>query len=492
MVLHRVAAAVVALALTGTACVSEAEDPRVSGATTTADAATSTTAADGFRPDPIEWEDCGAVECARPEVPLDYADPTGETIELYVVRTPATGKRIGALFTNPGGPGASGAEFAEILPLILPSEVTEHFDIIGVDPRGVGGSTPLDCGVSATDLYSVDASIDSPADRDALLAVTDEYVEDCARKHGDLLPFVSTRDVARDMDVVRAAMGDEQLSYLGFSYGTAIGQVYADLFPERVRAMILDGVLALGATGLELADEQAAGFETALERFVEFCDAAEGCEIAGESLAAVEDVLAMAERPGGIPAPDADRAAGPGEASLGISYALYSQRLWSRLDSALAEARGGDGSKLVALADGYIGIGDFEVYFAVNCMDFEWPDDPEAFLTAAKATARSSPHFGEALVNDYVRCADWPVEADPLQSTSAPGTPPILVISTTGDPATPYQAGVQLAETLDSGVLVTFEGDGHTVVSNGEPCIDDIVTAYLLNGEAPDDGTVCR
>jgi pimeloyl-ACP methyl ester carboxylesterase len=294
------------------------------------------------------------------------------------------------------------------------------------------------------------------------------------------------------MDAVRAAMGDETLSYLGFSYGTAIGQVYAELFPDRIQSMILDGVLELGPTGLETAADQAAGFETALARFVEYCDAAEGCLTAGNALGAIEEVLAMAERPGGIPAPDADRAAGPGEANLGITYALYSQSLWNRLDTALAEAQGGDGSTLVGLADGYIGIGDFEVYFAVNCLDFEWPADPDAFLQAAKDTAVESPHFGEALVNDYIRCADWPVEQEPLEPVTGAGAPPILVISTTGDPATPYEAGVRVAEQLESGVLVTNEGDGHTVVSDGKDCIDELVVAYLVDGDVPEEGTTCE
>ena len=319
-----VAALLVASALC-TACATEADDGVVSRDTTTTrdddDATTTTTTggSDEFTPEPIEWDECGAVQCATLEVPLDYDEPDGERIEIYAVRTPATGERRGALFTNPGGPGAGGAEFAEVLPLILPDEITEHFDIIGVDPRGVGGSTPVDCGVEATELYAADASIDSPEDKTALLEISQAYADDCGEEYGDYLPHVGTREVARDMDAVRAAMGDEQLSYLGFSYGTAIGQVYADLFPDRVRSMVLDGVLDLGPTGLELAADQAAGFETALDRFVEFCDAAEGCAIAGESLAAVEEVLALAEQPGGIPAPDADRPAGPGEANLGIS-----------------------------------------------------------------------------------------------------------------------------------------------------------------------------
>jgi pimeloyl-ACP methyl ester carboxylesterase len=269
--------------------------------------------------------------------------------------------------------------------------------------------------------------------------------------------------------------------------------VYADLFPDRVRSMVLDGVVELGPTGLELADEQAGGFETALGRFVEYCDADQRCSTGGDTLDAVEQVLALSEEPGGIPADDADRPAGPGEVNLGIGYALYSQTLWNQLGDALDDALDGDGSGLVALADGYIGIGAFEVYFAVNCLDFAWPTgDPDAFFAQGKATAEESPHFGEAIVNDYVRCADWPVPPVPLEAVTASGAGPILVISTTGDPATPYEAGVAVAKRLESGVLITNEGDGHTVVGNGKACIDDLVASYLVDGEVPEDGTTCE
>jgi pimeloyl-ACP methyl ester carboxylesterase len=482
----------VASALLSAACVQEADDPTIDAGPTTSEGGSPTTAADGeFTPEPIEWKRCGAVECATLDVPRDYDEPDGERIELYVARSPATGEREGALFINPGGPGASGAEYAELLPYVLPDEITERFDIVGVDPRGVGGSTPIRCGVPAAELYGADPTFEDAADREAYLEISAQYVGDCTEKFGDLLPHVGTVDVATDMDVVRAAMGDEQLSFLGFSYGTVIGQVYADLFPDRVRSMILDGVVELGPTGLELAHEQAAGFETALDRFVQYCDAAEGCAVAGRTLDAVEEVLAVAEEPGGIPAPEADRDAGPGEVSLGISYALYSQTLWEQLASALSDALDGDGSGLVELADGYVGIGAFEVYFAVNCLDFAWPEAPDEFFAQGKATAAASPHFGEAIVNDYVRCADWPTPPVPLEPVTAPGTPPILVVSTTGDPATPYEAGVAVAERLENGVLVTNEGDGHTVVGNGKPCIDDLVAAYLVDGDVPDDGTVC-
>lgn len=488
------AAAAAGLALVSTACASEALDPRASGSTTTSTSAddSTTTTRETFTPDPIDWDDCGGVDCATLEVPLDYADPNGERIEIYAARSPATGDRKGALFVNPGGPGASAADLAEVLSLILPREITEHFDIVGVDPRGVGGSTPIDCGVDAKELYTADPTMEDDADKAALLEVSQRYVDDCATKYPELLPHVSTREVAQDMDSVRAAMGEDQLSFLGFSYGTAIGQVYADLFPQRVRSMVLDGLVELGRSGLELADEQAAGFEMALSRFVADCDGDDSCAVSGQALEAVEEVLAAVEEPGGIVAPGADRPAGPGEASLGIGYALYSEAQWGRLGDALADARDGDGSALVDLADAYLDLAGFEVYFAVNCMDMAWPrDDVDAFFEAGKAAAERSPHFGEALVTDYIRCVNWPVAPTPLEPTSAPGTPPILVISTTGDPATPYEAGVAVADRLENGVLVTNQGEGHTVIADGKACIDDLVVAYLVDDVIPEDGTTC-
>jgi len=484
------------------ACAKAASEDPLAGQTTTStterDERPSTTRdvsgldpAEAFDPEPLDWAPCTYGECAYLDVPIDYEDPDAGRTRIHVARAPADGDRIGALFVNPGGPGAGGADFAAILSMILPSEITDRFDIVGVDPRGTGESSPIDCGVDATELYGTDHTLEDEEDERALLEISKAYVDDCTLHYGDVLQHVGTRDVARDMNTVLRAMGEEEMNFLGFSYGTAIGQVYADLFPDRVRAMILDGVLELGPSGIELATTQAIGFETALDRFVEYCRAAEGCQTADDPLGAVERVIELSERPGGIPASRADRPAGAGEVQMGLAMALYSQSLWGTLDRALAEALEGDGSRLVDLADQYVGIGDFEIYFGVNCLDFEWPSDPQEFFAAAKAAAEQAPHFGEAIVNDYVRCADWPVEQEPLEPVAAPGTPPILVISTTGDPATPFEAGVAVAERLEQGVLVVNDGDGHTVVADGNPCIDDIVVRYLVDLAVPEDGTTC-
>jgi pimeloyl-ACP methyl ester carboxylesterase len=436
----------------------------------------------------IAWSECATgLECAEVDVPLDYDDPEGETITLSVSRAPATGDRIGPLFVNPGGPGATATDFAATMASILPSEITERFDIVGVDPRGTGSSA-IDCGGDFVELYGQDYSIDSPDDEEKLLDVSQEYVDGCESAAGDELAHLGTRDVAHDMDTVRELMGDDQLSYLGFSYGTAIGQVYAQDFPGNVRAMVIDGVLELGPTGVQIAEEQAKGFERALDSFVDDCNSDDNCPIGPDAEGAIEELTAKVEQ---APIPGGSRDLGPGELNVGIGMALYSESLWPDLASGVASALDGDGAGMVALADQYLGISSFDVYFAVNCLDFEWPDTPEELLADGADTKSDAPHFGEYIVNDYVRCSMWPVEAEPLTAVTAPGTPPILVVSTTNDPATPYEAGVRTAEALESGVLLTYEGDGHTVVGNGVSCVDDIVATYLVDIEPPEDGTTC-
>ena len=490
-----VVAVALALAVTATSCAHQGRDPLAGTSTTRAAHGSSARAGvgpGGFVPAPIHWTDCGPDQSATVAAPLDYADPGGRKIHLSVLRTPATGARKGALFVNPGGPGGSATEFAAALPGALPRSISEAYDLVGVDPRGVGDSLPFDCGADYTALYRVDPTVETAADRAALISTADGLDRSCQEHAGDVLAHVGTRDDARDLDTVRAAMGEAKLTYFGGSYGTVIGQVYAQLFPSHVGAMVLDGIVDLGRSGLDLAKDQAAGFELAFQRFVAHCTSSPGTCRNADPVAAVEQVQALAERPGGIPAPAANRSAGPGEVNLGLGDALYSASLWPRLDDAIYTAAHGDGSGMVDLADDYLSEGDFDVYFAVNCIDFAWPTgDADAFLSAAKAAQQVSPHFGEGLVSDYLRCVHWPVKPDPLPAVTAPGTPPILVISTTGDPATPYAEGVAVAKRLSKGILITNKGDGHGALTEGSSCVSALVAAYLLDGAVPRDGTTC-
>src|ERR687898_652550 len=431
---------------------------------------------------------CGSgAECGTLEVPVDYDDPDGDTLSLSIARMPAEGDRIGPLFVNPGGPGGTATDFAVGLSSSLPREISEHFDIVGVDPRGLGASD-IDCGGDFAELYGVDYTIDSPEDTSTLLEVSSDYIDGCDVAAGDLLPHLGTENVARDIDAVRAAMGDEQLNYLGFSYGTAIGQVLAEQFPDRVRSMVIDGVLELGPTGTDLAVTQAQGFESAFAAFADDCDADPSCPAGPDATAALDELTARVEA---APVAASPRDLGPGELSTGLAMPLYSQSLWPDLAQAIADGLDGEGSGMVSLADEYLGVADFDISFAVNCLDFDWPETPDELLAAGAAAAGAAPHFGPAIVNDYVRCAMWPVEEEPLPAVTAPDAPPIVVVSTTNDPATPYEAGVRTAERLETGVLVSYEGEGHGVVGGDSPCVDDAVARYLVDLEPPEDGITC-
>jgi pimeloyl-ACP methyl ester carboxylesterase len=486
-----VSAAVATALLLVTACATEADRSPLESSGAPEDATVTTGTGEPAEPaaGELSWESCGGgLECAELDVPVDYDDPEGETIPIGITRAPATGERIGALFVNPGGPGGTATDFAPQLAAVLPADITESFDIVGIDPRGLGASD-ISCGVdAASELYTLDYTIDSDEDEDVLLDVSQEYVDSCESNVGDLLPHLGTANVARDMDQVRAAMGDEQANLLMFSYGTAIAQVYADLFPDRVRAMVIDGVVELGPDGVESAAAQAVGFENALAAFIEDCDSDDTCPIGPDAEAAIDELIAQTEEE---PIPASPRDLGPGDMQVGLAGALYAEFLWPDLANAVADGLDGNGTAMVQLADSYTQGGDFDIYFAVNCIDFAWPGSPEEMLADGVAANADAPHFGEAIVNDYVRCAMWPAPAEPLEAVTASGTPTILVVGTTNDPATPYAQAQRVAESLDDAVLLTYEGEGHGVVGNGVACIDDAVAAYLVDGETPDDGTSC-
>ena len=432
-------------------------------------------------------------------MPVNYAKPNGPTITLGLTKRPATkaSERIGSLIMNPGGPGGSATDFIEGTP--LPTELTQRFDIVGFDPRGVGRSDPLSCRTNLQGIYDADPTMEDDLDRAAYLKVSRAFVNECAKNYKALLPFLGTVNVARDMDQVRAALGDEKLTYVGYSYGTSIGQQYARLFPTKVRAMVLDGVVDSSLTGLQGAALQAKGFTQALKNFVTQCDRT-GCGFDGAADEVIDQVMAKAEKTP-IPARRKDRPAGPGAVSLALSQALYSETLWPELARALSQGVKGNGNGLVQLADAYLQRNPdgsypngFEIYFGVSCLDAAWPKDPQVVLDTAKFVGAVYPRVGEALVNDYVRCALWPGKPQPLKpvDNTIKGLPPVVVISTTGDPATPYESGLKVAAQIPTGVLLTNKGEGHTVFGLGKPCVDDTVTRYLVDIVAPKKGLICE
>ncbi|MFC4563841.1 alpha/beta hydrolase [Nocardiopsis mangrovi] len=468
-----------------------------------------------FHGQEISWEECDAgFECGAFEVPLDYEDPGGPRLEIAVKRLPAAGAREGSLVVNPGGPGGSGYDYAGSATGIVSEQVRERYDVVGFDPRGVGRSSPVTC-LDREDLDDfLGAEYDSE-DGD-VAELTDEglrqveqgnreFVDACWESSGDLMPHMGTADVARDMDVLRAVLGDDRLTYLGKSYGTYIGTLYADLFPDRARALVLDGAVDPSVNQLELSVQQASGFETALRAFITDCLRRSDCPLGGpddtveSATERIEGLLSGAAREPLRNDLGDGREVNRTRAETGIVAALYSESFWPQVRTALADAFEGDGTALLRLGDRLYDRDSERAYenstaalVAVNCADHPSPRDIDAYEEAAAEAAAESPIFGPTLAWGALPCAYWPQEAvaEPAPLTGA-GADPILVVGTTRDPATPYAWSEALAGRLESGVLLTREGDGHTAYRTGDACVDAAVDAYLLDGEVPEDGTVC-
>ena len=456
------------------------------------------------------WEGCGeGLECSRVTVPVDWGAPEGSTLDLAVVRMPATdaGARLGSLLYNPGGPGGSGTQAVEQYGDSLASrDVRARYDLVGFDPRGVGDSSPVDClDDAAMDSY---LAYDIEAETDAGLADLDrevaEFVQGCEASAGDLLGHVDTPSAARDMDVLRAVLGDERLSYLGKSYGTLLGAHYAEQFPQRVGRLVLDGALDPANSYDDVVLGQAGGLELAFRNYLQACldgETSGECPLRGsvdEAAAQVQQVIAQAE---GRPLlTDSDRELTVTLAVSGIITPLYDDASWPVLDEALTAALSGDGTLLLRLADIYADRGDdgtyasnlLEAFPAVNCLDYEVDDSPEAMRALEAELAAESPTFGRFLAFGEATCGAWPYEPvraeDPI---AASGAAPILVVGTTGDPATPYQWSQALADQLESGRLLSWEGEGHTAYFRGSPCVDAAVDGYLLDGVLPGAGATC-
>ncbi|MEQ7007656.1 alpha/beta hydrolase [Actinopolymorpha sp. B17G11] len=456
----------------------------------------------------LDWQSCASgesFECATLEVPLDYAEPEGDSIELAVLRVRArdNDNRLGSLVVNPGGPGGSGIEYAAAAPFVISRPVLDRYDIVGFDPRGVGQSTPVDCvSDKEMDTYlAADGSPDTAAEQQNLLSIARRFAAGCETRSGELLPHVSTVDAARDMDILRSALGDEELTYLGKSYGTFLGATYAGLFPSRAGRLVLDGAIDPTLTARDLGLEQAKGFEVALRAFITDCVRRSGCPLGTtteEAYRTLDDLLARTDR---SPLPTGEsRQLTQALATTGIVMPLYVKEYWPRLRTALGSALDGDGSRLLALADEYAERGpdgryrsnSGEAILAVNCLDR--PDLTSVAEARAEEPAfeKASPRFGSFILWGSLTCAEWPVKPTGKPAAiKATGTRPILVVGTTRDPATPYEWSERLAEQLDAGVLLSRDGDGHTAYMQGNTCIDRAVEAFLLDGKPPRNGTHC-
>lgn len=456
-----------------------------------------------FETQKITWTRCGTQECSTVLVPMDYAAPQGRTIELALLRNAASRTSRGALVVNPGGPGGSGKEYAQYATMVLGATVARNFDVIGVDPRGVGDSTAIDC-LSDDELDAYLAGDSAPDDAQEIAALQSSVatlLKGCRSLSGDLVDHVTTVEAARDMDVVRSVLGEEKLHYFGASYGTKLGATYAHLFPQRVGTFVLDGAMDPTLDTAGVVKGQAGGFQVALRAYaadyVGTCqdDCPLGTDVA-QVLAGINQLLQRIDR---APLEASGRTLTIGNAFYGVIMPLYNQTYWPMLTSALEDARAGDGTGLMSNADlyssrspsGYLS-NSVEANMAINCAD------DSSGLTPAQVTAllpefeAAGGELGKAMAWGMLGCVGSdlrPSEKPPVITGAGAG--PILVVGTTRDPATPYAWSVALAKQLESAVLLTRDGDGHTGFQAGDACVDDTVEQYLLGEKTPTADVTC-
>lgn len=471
----------------------------------------------------IHWEECGyEIECAKVIAPLDWDHPdAGDDITIAMNRHRATAGKVGSLFANFGGPGAAGTDYIEdYWNYFFSPALVARFDIIGFDPRGTGDTLPVQCYTDPDDieewLYGMpDHSWhEDPAEYiEEVQEAAVDYVEACEEHSADL-QFIRTIDTARDLDLMRALVGDERLNYFGWSYGTMLGQAYIDAFPERVGRMVLDGVMDTSTGLFELVLGQQRGFELALTNFLDACPrlTLATCPFTSGTEAAKREInrliVDLNRNPVRATDPRDDRWLDGGVVSTAIASALYSERMWPDLAEMFAELLAPTISTDTAfyLSDSYfqfvpgVGYPDnfYDAFTAISCSDWAVETDPRVLAQQSEAYAQAAPttHDPSMPIFPDPICGSWPYPADGYwpRVVKGEGTPTILIVSTTGDPATPYENGVKLAEQLDNAFLLSYDGEGHLAYrgSGGDECVVDTVDNYLINGTLPSQDLFCR
>jgi pimeloyl-ACP methyl ester carboxylesterase len=460
---------------------------------------TSTTTTATLPVAPITWTQCnGNLQCGTLIVPLDYAHPQGATIgiavERHLARDPA--QRIGSLVINPGGPGVSGIDdFVNELDILTPG-LLDDFDIVTFDPRGVQRSDPVTCGETSGDAAgsAPDPVPQDAAEQKATIANLRRFAADCEKTSGTILPYVGTVDVAKDLDRLRQALGDSGLTYMGQSYGTLLGATYAQLFPTHIRAMVLDSAIDPALTFSQMTLGQAEGFEGVLQSFFTWCAGTPSCpwRPSGDPTSALLALLAGSST-SSLPA-GTGGAAGAAELYNALLSGLYAQSDWPTLGRALAADAAGEGAQVDSMSGHYSRDGSTngaDAGEAIDCLDHGVPKALSTYKQLATAFAKSAPIFGPLLAWGEAACAVWPVAPTRTPApVTAPGSPPLLVIGTTLDPATPYAWSVRLAGELSQGDLLTVEGSDH-VSYFYSACVRADVQSYFVNLSTPPVGATC-
>lgn len=497
-----------ALLLPLTGCVSWFLPPTASSTSTP----TNEDVADDLKPfysQVLQWSSCGnGLQCATAEAPMDWEDPAKDSIDLALVRQPATsGDPIGSLLINPGGPGASGYDFVlDSLDYATDERLQSSFDIVGFDPRGVNKSTAVSC-------YDDPAEMDSflyelspnPVRSDAWVADLTEFsrafAEGCLEHTGEFLAYVDTNSAARDLDLLRAVLGDEKLNYLGYSYGTLLGATYADLYPENTGRLVLDGAVDPATSLFDVNATQAQGFESALRAYLEECLSTAECPFTGSVDEAMTTIRALLDSLDASPLRNSDqRQLGSGTMFTAIILPLYSRDNWPYLNDLFSGVMQGDASIAFDLADSYNGRSpdgtyrdnSTEAFISINCLDYGSDPDLVKMRAEAEELTRLAPVFGPQMGFGDTGCANWPFESTRDRTEiHAEGSSDILVIGTTNDPATPYVWAQNLAEQLDKGHLVTYDGEGHTAYNKSNSCVNDTVDNFFIDGTVPESDPLC-
>ena len=457
----------------------------------------------------LTWSPCAtAMQCADATAPLDWAHPDAGTIKLALIRQPAKGHKIGSLLVNPGGPGGSGYNFVkDSINYATDAKLQANFDVVGFDPRGVGRSTAVKCYDAAQmDSYLYDITPGTPGSAPWIAAQTQSSVafgDACKQNTGALLEHVDTVSAAKDLDLLRAVLGDKKLNYLGYSYGTYLGAVYAELFPGKTGRLVLDGALDPAASNFDVTKVQSEGFESALRAYLKDCLANnKTCPFSGSVDSGMQTIANLLTSVQASPIRNADgRELGANTLLTAIIYPLYDATAWSYLSDMFTSVMKGDASYAFNLADGYNGrdpkTGKYqdnstEAFLAINCLDYSYDDNPTVMAAQAKQLAAAAPVIGPYMSYGDIGCANWPykttVKRGPIH---ADGSAPILVVGTTNDPATPYVWAQNLAKELQNGHLVTYHGEGHTAYNKSNSCVNNAVDDFLIKNTVPKTDPMC-
>jgi pimeloyl-ACP methyl ester carboxylesterase len=457
----------------------------------------------------VAWHDCGGgFQCGTLHMPLDYTRPDGSHITMSVIRLPAEGPRQGSLLINPGGPGGSGVQFVRDAARQFGADLRKNFDLVGFDPRGVNQTKPAVRCLTSKELdrfFATDTSPDDAAKMNELVKVSKGWADDCKTRIPSLLPYVGTVNAAKDMDILRAAVGDPGMTYYGASYGTYLGAYYADLFPRRVRAMVLDGAVDPKLSGDAVNIEQAKGFDTAVHAFAADCVKVADCPLgtgtAQSALVRLQRFFAQTDKKPLKNSLGDGRVIDESLVELGVASALYNKQTWPILRLALKSGMDqGDGTTLLRLGDLLVErnkdgsySNQSEANMAVNCVDKPYSRSLGSWKQQAAKAKKSAPIFGQFVVWGTLPCGYWPVQShEQPRALHADGAKPIVVVGTTRDPATPYKWAQNLAGELRSGVLLSLNGDGHTAYLQGNPCITGAVDRYLISGTPPKKNAMCH